>query len=149
MPMISIISENDTFYSVHTDEVEAETYLETLKKRWPESSWEHDRVLIGPKFNQGKLAWAGTGTWDFVEKKVINFCRAFIFTSEFTNVVLTKGQTVHRFVSLKLEPADSIQFDKAARLMMLKYKTGPLEQGERGVPFSDQSVKIVEVGSYG
>lgn len=127
MPMISIISENDTFYSVHTDETEAEAYLESLKKRWPSSSWEHDRVEIGTRKNQGKLIWGGAGIWDFDKRELRDdFYRLWLFEGEVTkDVVLTKGACVHRFHTLKLTETDPVKFRATARKLMLKYKTSP------------------------
>lgn len=109
MSMISIISENDTFYSAHTDEVEAEAYLENLRKRWPLSSWDVDRVQIGVRRGQGKLIWAGTGT--YYDGAIINFNRAWIFEGELSVV---RPTSLSGMIPLKFRSASINDFVKEA-----------------------------------
>lgn len=115
-----VISENGSFFSVHSDPTVAETYLDDLKKRWPHSEWELETSEGGRHKGHEKLVWAGTGSWDFVNREVINFNRAWIFEGEITENApnLRVGALVNRFYTLKFKDASIEPFTKRAKILM-------------------------------
>lgn len=113
--MISCIFDGASLYSVHTDEQEAEAYLEDLKLAKHSGEWDLVTMPVGRLKGEEKPIWGMNGCYDWETRDVIMMRRGWFFSNAFQEVdtiikSLIPGADVGKFLWLTLVQSQENNF---------------------------------------
>lgn len=121
-----VICEDGSPYSLHSDSNEAESYYNSLTQVFPRTSWEIQEFRMGYREGEDHRIWAGVGTVDLLERKVVDYHRAWVFPNMIWNKPIPRGR-ISRFLKIISRTTEEGPYTKevAALLNGLNFTRSP------------------------